>query len=241
MSNVASPATAIGVVAGVFLVGIILYYILVLLFYKGDKMDMIVKGVLDGKDPGEKYNQTASKMKSVAGAADYSFNFWAYIDNFDGKRHVIMDRSKGALMNPKVVLSDDANTMMFLMSNTVGDVLKCEVPMVPLQRWNCFTVNVFSNSINVYMNGRLYRSCTFFREDGSPASGLPFPNVDADLIVKPGSSFPGKIATLFFRNKTMSPDDIMGIYRAGPNAGSTGLLYRLFGIKEIRVIFDDAE
>lgn len=236
----ASPTMAIGIVAGIFLIGIILYYIITLLFSKRDRMGMVVKGVLNGNENGEKYNQSSSKMKEIAGANEYSFSFWAYIDTFDGKRHVLLKREQSGLVNPEVVLSEDANTMLFKMSNTAGDVLSCDIQMVPLQRWNCFAVNVLSNSINVYMNGRLYRSCTFYRNDGKAASGLPFPNVNADLIVKPGTSFPGKLASIFFRNSIMSAEEVMGVYRAGPNAGESGLLYRLFGIKEIRVIFDDS-
>jgi len=235
----ASAAMTIGVVAGVFLVGIILYYLIILLFYKDHRLGMILKGVLNGSEDGRKYDQSASKMKEVAGAGEYSFSFWAYIDNFDGKRHVILRRAEGSLLNPEVILSEDANTMMIKMTNAGGDVLSCDIKMVPLQRWNNFTVNVLSNSINVYMNGRLYRSCTFFNSNGGAASGMPFPNINAGLEVKHGTDFPGKLASMFFRNSTMSAEEIMGVYRAGPNAGATGLLYRLFGIKEIRVVFDD--
>jgi hypothetical protein len=235
----ASAAMTIGVVAGVFLVGIILYYLIILLFFKDHKLGMIVKGVLNGNEDGRKYDQTATKMREIAGAGEYSFSFWAYIDNVDGKRHVLLRRREGSLMNPEVLLSDDANTMIFRMSNAANDVLTCDIKMVPLQRWNNFSVNVLSNSINVYMNGRLYRSCTFFKSDGSATSGMPFPNVNAGLEVKHGTNFPGKLASIFFRNSTMSAEEIMGVYRAGPNAGATGLLYRLFGIKEIRVVFDD--
>lgn len=235
----ADSLIAIGTVAGIFLVGIILYYVITLLFTKKEEMDVIVKGVLSGNEDGSRYDQTASTMKRIAGATEYSFSFWVYVDTFDGKDHVILKRDDAGMLNPDVTLSKEANTMVFKMSNSGGEVLKCEVPMVPLQRWNCFTVNVLSNSINVYMNGRLYRSCTLYRNDGIAASGLPFSNVDAGLRVKPGTAFPGKIATVFFRNRTMNSSDIMSVYRAGPNAGSTGLLYQLFGIKEIRVVFED--
>lgn len=239
-SSNASAAMTIGVVAGVFLVGIILYYLVILLFFKDHRLGMILKGVLNGNEDGRRYDQPATKMREIAGAGEYSFSFWSYIDSFDGKKHVILKRAEGGLVNPEVLLSQDSNSMIIRMSNTGGDLLSCEIKMVPLQRWNCFSVNVFSNSINVYMNGRLYRSCTFFNPSGAPTSGMPFPNVNAGLEVKHGVDFPGKIASMFFRNSTMSAEEIMGVYRAGPNAGATGLLYRLFGIKEIRVVFDDA-
>ena len=73
----ASAAMTIGVVAGVFLVGIILYYLIILLFFKDHKLGMIVKGVLNGNEDGRKYDQTAAKMREVAGAGEYSFSFWA--------------------------------------------------------------------------------------------------------------------------------------------------------------------
>jgi hypothetical protein len=240
-STIASPAATIGVVAGVFLIGIILYYLIVLFFFKDHRMGMIIKGVLNGNEDGRKYDQPASEMNKIAGASEYSFSFWAYIDTFDGKRHVILKRAEGGLVNPEVILSEDSNTMVVRMSNVAGDVLSCDIKMVPLQRWNCFSINVLSNSINVYMNGRLYRSCTFFNPNGGASSGLPFPNVNAPLEVKHGVNFPGKIASMFFRNSLMSAEEVMGVYRAGPNAGATGLLYRLFGIKEIRVVFDDVQ
>jgi hypothetical protein len=240
-SSSASAATTIGVVAGVFLIGIILYYLITLFFIKDHRLGMIIKGVLNGNEDGRKYDQPASEMQKISGAGEYSFSFWAYIDSFDGKKHVILKRAEGGLVNPEVILSEDSNTMIVRMSNVGGDVLNCEIKMVPLQRWNCFSVNVLSNSINVYMNGRLYRSCTFYNPNGGATSGLPFPNVNAGLEVKHGTHFPGKIASMFFRNNQMSAEEIMGVYRAGPNAGATGLLYKLFGIKEIRVVFDDVQ
>lgn len=232
----------VGTVAAIFLISIILYYIIGYLFGTKDQMKMVIPGVLNGNESGAQYNQSASTMNQIAGANEYSFCFWLYLNEYDGKKHVLLDRSSGSLYNPVVYIPDGTtggNEVVVSLTNTDGEELHCKVPMVSMQRWNCFIVNVFSNSINVYLNGRLFRSCTLTRTDGFMANMKPFPAVDSGLIVKP-EHLNGKMASTFFKNTPMTIDQINAIYQAGPNAGSSGLLYRLFGIKEVRVVFEDS-
>ena len=88
----------------------------------------------------------------------------------------------------------------------------CDLPNVDLQRWVLITVVLNGRTCDVYMDGRLSRSCvlpSFYKVD---------PNgVSAKLLDYTG--FEGEISDVTFSQKAMNPEEIYRMYMSGPSSG----------------------
>jgi hypothetical protein len=91
----------------------------------------------------------------------------------------------------------------------------CDLPNVDLQRWVLITIVLNGRTCDVYLDGRLSRSCvlpSFYKVD---------PNgVSAKLLDYKG--FEGQISDVLFSQKAMNPEEIYRLYMSGPSSESMG-------------------
>lgn len=95
-------------------------------------------------------------------------------------------------------------TSMAMFENTVDSV--CDVKDVPLQRWTCVTIVNSGRVLDVYMNGKLGRSCVL-------DSVVQVPSGDLFLTL---GNFGGRYSSVQMWNQQLTPDVIYGVYMAGP-------------------------
>jgi hypothetical protein len=84
---------------------------------------------------------------------------------------------------------------------------QCVVENIPLQKWTHVVVSVLNNSVEVYLDGRLVKTCTL--------KGVAKPNIQ-NMHVCANGGFDGFIANLEYSNMTMSSNDIYYKYQMGP-------------------------
>jgi hypothetical protein len=223
----------------IFVGAILIYYLSYLFFGSSVATEYVLKSNVDGSHKPANIRVPANRMDKLAGYADYSFSMWLYINDFQtgfGQPKILLGRGSGNTVNPEVFIESDTNTLCLALGyHAKGSTrrLVCKIPNVPVQRWVNLTANVLSNGVNVYLNGRLFRACSVPPGEGpltSPGS--------APLQILP-TVFGGQVSGIFFRNKSMSADEINAVYHAGPGASTTGLLTTLFGIREIQFVFTD--
>ena len=86
----------------------------------------------------------------------------------------------------------------------------CDLPEVELQRWVCFGVVLNGRTVDVYMDGKLARSCvlpSFFTVDAN--------GVRMKLLQYGG--FSGFLSNVYVHTGALSPDQLYGIYMSGPS------------------------
>tara|TARA_Y100000590_G_scaffold397389_1_gene478893 strand:- start:2960 stop:3871 length:912 start_codon:yes stop_codon:yes gene_type:complete len=83
----------------------------------------------------------------------------------------------------------------------------CDMFDVPLQRWNHICVSIWNQSVDVYLNGKLVRSCVM-HEYPVPSSG--------DIHIGHEGGFNGSISTLDYYPHILKPEEIYNIYTKGP-------------------------
>ena len=104
----------------------------------------------------------------------------------------------------------------------------CDVQEVDLQRWINVTISVNGRVIDVYMDGKLTRSCVL--------SDLPVAGQDGTqtLLFGGPTGFAGYYGTVQFSGAALSPAAIYSLYQAGPypnaNSGFLGFLATKLGI-----------
>lgn len=83
----------------------------------------------------------------------------------------------------------------------------CSAPNAPLQRWAHVLVSVLGRTMDVYIDGKLVRTCVL--------SAVPRGKPDAPLEITPGGQLDGWTAGAQSWNKAAGPQQAWDLYRAG--------------------------
>lgn len=176
----------------------------------------------------------AAEMPPGAGS-DFGVQYWMYISNWDykfGQQKEILKRispSSGSTFSPRIYLGATDNTLHVQTSiypastaagagtptstSSTGDSFTCSVENVPLQSWFSVSVTVFQRNMDIYINGRLVKSCVL--------PGVPKPAV-GDVILNDSGGFAGSICNVNYYGSMLSPDDARKFYAAGTTCAAPG-------------------
>lgn len=160
---------------------------------------------------------------------DYGLQFWLYISDWDyrfGQTKEVVKRgapNDGSIVGPRIYLSPTDNTMHVEVSlyaidqsaasaepgsNSTGDSFTCSVENVPLQSWFSVSTTVFQRNLDIYINGRLVKSCVL--------PGVPKPAL-GDVIIADNGGFAGSLCNLNGYSTMLSPDDAKSFHAKGTN------------------------
>lgn len=159
--------------------------------------------------------------------ADYGIQYWMYIANWDyrfGQDKDVLKRvasNEPTTVGPRIFLAPNDNTLHVQVSlypsnqdaasaapgiNSTGDSFTCSVENVPLQSWFAVSVTVFQRNLDIYINGRLVKSCVL--------PGIPKPAV-GDVILADNGGFAGSICNVNGYSVMLNPDDAKSFYNKG--------------------------
>ncbi len=159
--------------------------------------------------------------------ADYGIQYWMYIANWDyrfGQDKDILKRvapNDPSVVGPRIFLAPTENTLHVRVSlypsnqqagaaepgmSSTGDSFTCSVENVPLQSWFSVSVTVFQRNLDIYINGRLVKSCVL--------PGIPKPAV-GDVILADNGGFAGSICNVNGYNVMINPDDAKSFHAKG--------------------------
>ena len=216
---------------------------------------------MDAKSSGDKTPLPVDgKSKTVIPAgeipigtgADYGLQYWMYISDWDyrfGQDKEILKRvasNNPSIVGPRIFLAPSENTLHVRISlypsnsdaasaepgtSSTGDSFTCSVENVPLQSWFAVSVTVFQRNLDIYINGRLVKSCVL--------PGIPKPAL-GDVILADNGGFAGSICNVNGYGTMLQPDDAKSFHAKGttcaPPAAAgkvqvddNSLLIRLFG------------
>lgn len=174
----------------------------------------------------------ASGEAPSTGGADWGMQYWMYISDWNykfGQDKDIVKRiapSNISTTAPRVFLSASDNTLNVRVSvypadgqaaaatpdaGTSGDSFTCSVENVPLQSWFAVSITCFQRNMDIYINGRLVKSCVL--------PGVPKPAV-GDIILADNGGFSGSVCNLHWYNSMISPDDAKAFHGKGTQCAS---------------------
>jgi len=90
----------------------------------------------------------------------------------------------------------------------------CDIPSIDLQRWTMVTVVLSGKVIDVYIDGKLNRSCaapSYFKVD---------PTKELEVRISDRGGFDGYLGNTMVGSYSMTPDEIYRTYLSGPNGAS---------------------
>ena len=173
-----------------------------------------------------------SASAPLSGGQDgaYGMQFWMYVQDWNYKfgadKHIVSrsDPTNPAIMNPSISLHPTDNSLKISVSvygdgsssksepapaghsGATDDVYICEVPDIPLQTWLAVSVTLFSRNLDVYINGKLVKSCVL--------SGVP-KSVGGNIHLNSGGGFSGHVCSFYHYPRMLTPDDAQSFYSQG--------------------------
>ena len=158
---------------------------------------------------------------SSSNASNYAYSAWFYIDDWSyryGEPKIILGRLDSNLHpSPSIVLGAIENNLQVSVScypneNSNTDIIhKCNVANVPLQRWVNVIVSLYGRTLDVYIDGKLVRTCVL--------PGVAKIASSAPIYVTPGGGFSGYTANIHYYDNSLNPQEAFNIYRAGYSSG----------------------
>lgn len=84
----------------------------------------------------------------------------------------------------------------------------CDLVNIPVQRWVHIAIVLINKTLDVYLNGKLARSCTL---DEVPKLSK------GDIYINQDGGFQGKLSDLLYVNKALSVTEVYNLYLSGPD------------------------
>ena len=169
-------------------------------------------------------------------ASNFAYSIWFYVNNWNyryGEPKVIFGRmgspstsDKGSISGvsgldpcPAVVLGAIENNLDISLGcypginqtpttpggNTV--VHTCNVANVPIQRWVNLIISVYGRSLDVYIDGKLVRTCLL--------PGIANVNNNSDVYITPAGGFDGWTSKFEYYPNSLNPQQAYNIYTKG--------------------------
>jgi hypothetical protein len=176
------------------------------------------------------HTQTPPSQGDSGGA--YGVQFWAYIQDWNykfGETKPVIVRQAGGDVNPSITLAPNENSLQVTISlfptsggasgssapapanndgSSTDGTFTCTISDVPLQSWFCVSVSLDTRALDLYLNGKMVRSCVL--------PGVPKP-VLGDLEIMPNGGFSGKVIDMYHYSRALSPSDAAAFYAKGTN------------------------
>ena len=177
---------------------------------------------------GKSKTTISSAELPTSGSGESSVQFWMFIKDWDykfGQAKDVLKRvssTNPAHVGPRVQLSPSENTLDVAVSlfpsgreqapagvsgvSSAGDLQTCSVENVPLQTWFSVSITVFQRNLDIYLNGRLVKSCVL---QGVPRIAI------GDIILADNGGFSGSICNVNAYSKMIGPEEAQAFYAAG--------------------------
>ena len=235
-------------ILGVVIVVIILYLIWTFFFTS-------IK-VLMSFQSAETLNCVSGKDVAQSGINNYSFSVWVYINdwsrNFNVVKNIISIQEPTRIVggNPTIFqlyLDPTRNDLHIYVKDvnvtsrepsvgvssysTPSENIKstCSVTNFPVQSWVNISISVYNRAVDIYMDGKLVRTCSLANVASPIGSGSTIyigggagggSNCQSSVTL---NGFAGYIASVLYNPDIISPQDAWNTYARGYNNSAFGL------------------
>lgn len=206
------------------LLTIFIFVLIIVLIYTVYKlMTKTTTSVSGFSDASQATTVTSDKLGS---SPNFGFSVWVYIDAWQNtatatppyKKNILTrcDGTKTTTPIFQMYLDNDQNNLMLAFP---GNPAPCTIQNVKLQKWFNVIMSVYGNTADLYLDGKLVRTCILSGPVTPTASdtvqvGGGDITCTAALANNPGDLI-GYISSVVYKNDYFTPDEAWSIYSAG--------------------------
>ena len=174
-----------------------------------------------------------SKTESnKTGTNNYGYSVWLYIDSWDTRgtssvnKNVITRCSASGMPLFKMYLDNDQNNLMLIMCDSNGapinDKSPCAIRNVQLQKWINLTMSIYGNTVDMYLDGKLVRTCIMsammpaaLNSSDDLYIGGGYDLDSTNKITPKDGDLQGYISNVIYKADYFSPEEAWSIYGDG--------------------------
>ena len=173
----------------------------------------------------------ADKLSGDKGTSNFTWSMWFYVSDWSyriGEEKVLLTRNNasnslsaggGSGGSPEISLDKHENNMTVKVKtmkngqNDTGNQIPtpCVVNNVPLQRWVNAIISLNNRTMDVYVQGKLVRTCIL--------PGVVDVNGNSATTITPDGGFKGFTSNVQYFDHPLNPQEAYNIYAKGPNCG----------------------
>ena len=127
---------------------------------------------------------------------------------------MVVDNSAGAAAG---AASDGFTTQ------DTGKAHKCTIRNFPLQKWVNLTVSLYGRTLDIYIDGKLVRTCIL--------PGVAKSGTGGSILVTPGNGFSGWTSQTRYWPDATNPQEAYGIYKDGYGGSIIGNLFNKYRVR----------
>ena len=167
---------------------------------------------------------------------NYTYCIWFYVDDWNyryGEEKVIlMQQNMENKSNPLISLAPMKNNIHIITEShsdnksndiSVSQFNTCNITNFPIQKWVCLIVTLNNRTLDVYLDGKLVRTCLM--------PGVPIINTSDKIILSPNGGFSGFTSNIQYMNNSINPQEAYNIYRLGYGGSILGNLLSNYKLK----------
>ena len=182
----------------------------------------LIKKPIDSSTPAT-IPATSTPPQAGINGGNYGLQWWMYIKDWDtgfGREKTVLTRGGAGRLNPYVYLHPTENSLVVKIDQHAtsgtsaaasGDVFTCQLTNVPLQTWFAVGLSISGRNVDLYLDGKLLRSCLM--------SGVPMTPA-GNISVMSNGGFSGNVVDLFHYSRSLKPADAEAFFAAGTSGTS---------------------
>jgi hypothetical protein len=199
-----------------------------------------LQSIQNGKTTTTIASTSLATTGSAADNTNMAYSIWFYINDWNyryGDIKTIFTRMDGTNVHPCPAVQLDAieNNLTITLACFPGTPAvagtqaaksvdhTCTVGNIPIQRWVNLIVSVYGRSLDVYIDGKLVKTCLL--------PGVANVNSAANIYVTPGGGFDGWTSKFQYFPTPLNPQEAWNIYSAGYSAPYANM----FGTYQVQV------
>lgn len=152
-------------------------------------------------------------------SSNYAYSIWFYIKNWEhrlGDSKVLLDRSNGPKIsftpysnNIEVDIGLNATAKASASAKTPPETPVCNIVNVPLQKWTNIIVSLNGRTTDVYLDGKLVRTCLLPTVPSNPTG---------NVLITPDGGFSGWTSNFQYWPNPLNPNEAYDVYKNGPGS-----------------------
>ena len=179
--------------------------------------------------------------------ANFTYSIWFYVDNWNhkyGEPKIVLGRMTspsepqfgivlGAMQNDLNISVETYPSTAQAVSDTSGTNHTCNVQNIPIQKWVHCLVSLYGKSMDVYIDGKLVRTCML--------PGVAKVDTSTDVTITPLGGFSGFTSNFQFWPNATNPQQAYNIYKQGFGGSALGNLFNKYRIKFVFLVDNQEE
>ena len=182
---------------------------------------------------------SADDLPENTQAGNYTYSMWFYVHDWNkkyGQPKTILQRGDDGDESLKVSLGETENNITvkikhFGVDDTKDGYHETTVQNIPLQKWVNLTISTFGKSLDIYLNGKLYKTSVLPNPPKPDIEGTP-------VIITPDGGFSGWTTNFLYTPSPTNPQQAYNIYKKGYGGSMLGNLFNKYRLR-VQVLSDN--